>query len=183
MPSQRLSQKQDTVEAILDNAERRLRTGGYHDFSFRDLAADVGIKSASVHYHFPTKAVLVERAVARYSDRFMDRVRDAPAGAERIAQYLRVFRETVSASDAMCLCGLLAAEMPGLPDNVRRQVRIFFQQVIDHLAEGLRGTEYERKTQAIAILARLEGAVLLARSIEDVEVFDRATRDLIAHSS
>jgi len=180
MPSQRLSQQRDTVEAILDSAELRLRRGGYHDFSFRDLAADVGIKSASVHYHFPTKAALVGRAVARYSDRFMDRVRDAPAGRERIDRYLHVFRQTVSQSDAMCLCGLLAAEMPGLPDEVRREVRDFFQRAMDHLAEGLRGDEDERKTQAMAILARLEGAVLLARSLEDIEVFDRATSGLSA---
>ena len=34
-----------------------MRRGGFHGFSFRDLAADVGIKSASVHYHFPIKPI------------------------------------------------------------------------------------------------------------------------------
>ena len=29
---------------------------GYNGFSFRDVAAEVGIKSATIHYHFPTKA-------------------------------------------------------------------------------------------------------------------------------
>ena len=48
----------NTVEAIMDAAERRIRELGYNGFSFRDIAADVGIKSASVHHHFPTKPAL-----------------------------------------------------------------------------------------------------------------------------
>ena len=40
-------------ETILDAAEKRIRSVGYNAFSFRDLADDVGIRSASIHYHFP----------------------------------------------------------------------------------------------------------------------------------
>ncbi|WP_157628311.1 helix-turn-helix domain-containing protein, partial [Ensifer sp. BR816] len=39
----------------MDAAEERIRRAGYSGFSFREIAADVGVKSASVHYHFPTK--------------------------------------------------------------------------------------------------------------------------------
>src|ERR1700720_895295 len=45
----------DVKTAILDAAERRMQIGGFGGFSFREIAADVGIKSSSVHYHFPTK--------------------------------------------------------------------------------------------------------------------------------
>src|SRR3712207_8206920 len=44
-----------TAERIMDAAERRIRAAGYGGFSFRELAAEVGVKSASVHHHFPTK--------------------------------------------------------------------------------------------------------------------------------
>src|SRR5271154_3868976 len=53
-------------EAILNSAERRMRKGGFHACSFREIADDVGIKSASVHYHFRTKTVLAAALVARY---------------------------------------------------------------------------------------------------------------------
>jgi AcrR family transcriptional regulator len=46
----------DTAERLMDLAEAHMRNGGYAGFSFRDLAAELGIKSASVHHHFPTKA-------------------------------------------------------------------------------------------------------------------------------
>ena len=45
----------EIVAAIMDAAERRMRIGGFNGFSFREIAADVGVKSSSVHYHFPTK--------------------------------------------------------------------------------------------------------------------------------
>ena len=46
----------ETAERLMDLAEAHIRNAGYGGFSFRDLAAEIGIKSASVHHHFPTKA-------------------------------------------------------------------------------------------------------------------------------
>ncbi len=59
---------------ILDAAERFARQAGYNGFSFRDVAAEVGIKSASVHYHFPTTGDLGAALAGRYADRFFERL-------------------------------------------------------------------------------------------------------------
>ena len=48
----------DSATQILDIAERRMRQTGYNAVSYRDIAAEMGIKSASLHYHFPKKADL-----------------------------------------------------------------------------------------------------------------------------
>ena len=45
-------------EAILEAAKRTAQAHGYSGLNFRELAAEVGIKGASIHYHFPTKADL-----------------------------------------------------------------------------------------------------------------------------
>ena len=68
----------DTIrDAILSSAEARMRRGGFHGFSFRDLAADVGIKSASVHYHFPTKADLGVNLMRNYQEQMLAAFGDA----------------------------------------------------------------------------------------------------------
>ena len=59
----------DRRSAILDVAERRIRAHGYNGFSFREIADEIGIKSASVHYHFPTKADLAAAVAKRYRER------------------------------------------------------------------------------------------------------------------
>ena len=61
---------------ILDAAERAIRDRGYNAVSFRDLAAAVGVKSASVHHHFPTKADLGAAVARRYAERFLDALGD-----------------------------------------------------------------------------------------------------------
>ena len=58
----------DVNTAILDAAEARMRLGGFNGFSFRGIAADVGVKSSSVHYHFPTKETLAAAVIHRYTD-------------------------------------------------------------------------------------------------------------------
>ena len=58
-------------EALLKAAENKVRLGGYSNFSFRELANEVGIKSASVHYHFPTKADLGAELAHQYTDAFL----------------------------------------------------------------------------------------------------------------
>ena len=55
----------EILAAIMDAAERRMRIGGFNGFSFREIAADVGVKSASVHYHFPTKENLAAAVTRR----------------------------------------------------------------------------------------------------------------------
>ena len=70
----------DVREAILDSAERRMRQGGFHACSFSEIASDVGIKSASVHYHFETKAHLGAALVARYEARVLALIGDREVG-------------------------------------------------------------------------------------------------------
>ncbi len=116
------------ADQVLDAAERRVRAGGYHAVSFRDLAADVGIRSASVHHHFPQKADLGLALVERYHERFLAGLADARdrPPAERLRAFCAAYRQAFRAADAVCLCGMLAAESRGLPDRVGAAVRDFF---------------------------------------------------------
>jgi TetR/AcrR family transcriptional regulator, transcriptional repressor for nem operon len=60
----------ETAERLMDLAEARMREAGYRGFSFRALAAEIGIKSASVYHHFPTKAQMAAAVARRYGERF-----------------------------------------------------------------------------------------------------------------
>lgn len=168
----------DMREAILDAAESRMRQGGYHGFSFRDLAADVGVKSASVHYHFPTKADLGAAAAERYLARLLARLGDAadsrPA-AEKLDAMRLVFRDALVRDGRMCLCGALGAEIASLPPMVALPTRGFFVACLAWLETALSGLgEEQAGRRARHLLALLEGALLLARTLDDVAAFDAA---------
>src|SRR5437588_12303592 len=64
--------ERSTAERILDIAERLVQTRGFSNFSYADIAAELGITKASLHYHFPGKAELGEALITRYAERFAE---------------------------------------------------------------------------------------------------------------
>jgi TetR/AcrR family transcriptional repressor of nem operon len=167
----------ETATALLDAAETRIRAGGYNGFSFRDLAADLGIKSASVHYHFPSKASLATAVARRYGERVLAAT-SATVGGDPLPVWREAFRSALRADGRMCLCGVLGAETSALPAEVAAEARSFFERALEQLAEALEGRTEDPRGLATRVLATLEGAMLLARALDDPGVFDLATQRL-----
>jgi TetR/AcrR family transcriptional repressor of nem operon len=166
---------QDAKTAIMDAAERRMQVGGFGGFSFREIAADVGIKSSSVHYHFPTKEKLAAAVVSRWRDRafehFDEQLRAEPNPARALA---RLFRGTVFSKGGMCPCTVLGAGAQDLPAEVAIEVKSFFKGLIDKLAgAGL------TPAKANEVLSTLTGAIVLANALGDRTAYDRATNDIL----
>jgi TetR/AcrR family transcriptional repressor of nem operon len=164
-------------EQILDAAERRFRARGYHAVSFRELAGDVALKSASVHYHYPSKAHLVAAMVERYHRRFCETLeaRAGSAGPQaRLKTFVAIYREVLEKDGAICVCGLLGAESRGLPEAVTRAVRDFFEANIAWVSAALaEGAMSEAPLQdAITMVSALQGAMMLAVSLGDHTVLD-----------
>lgn len=165
-------------DRILNAAEKRARAGGYNGFSFRDLATDVGVKSSSVHYHFPTKADLAEALAKRYAERALERLGDPKTlkPREAIDRLVALFRESLTVNDQMCLCGLFGAERDMLPDAVTASVADYFRALLQYLETSF-GDAWAGPN-AVSLLARLEGALILARTMRDHGVFDAAIADI-----
>jgi TetR/AcrR family transcriptional regulator, transcriptional repressor for nem operon len=165
----------EVASAIMDAAERRIRYGGFSGFSFREIAADVGVKSSSVHYHFPTKETLAAAVVHRYTDRFAAFVRDqVAAGRDPIKVWTGIFRSSLQSNEGMCLGGILGAAACDLPPEVAAEVRRFFKVCLEMIEAA--GVSPDSATQ---LLAKLEGAMLVANALGDIEAFDRATSELV----
>jgi TetR/AcrR family transcriptional repressor of nem operon len=184
----------DTATEILDIAERLIQRRGFSGFSYADIAAELGITKASLHYHFPSKAELGESLITRYAARFADALTQIGARAEpatdKLEAYCAIYR-AVLAEQRMCLCGMLAAEYEVLPDPMRRAVVAFF----DHnqawlstlLEEGsVAGTLRFAGTAdhaARSIIAALEGAMLVSRPYGNTAMLDSVADRLIAEFS
>lgn len=163
-------------EAILDVAEARMRSAGFDGVSFRDIAAEIGVKSASIHYHFPTKALLGAAVARRYRERFLARAEaEVAAGCDVVQAWTEGFRRALRQDGKMCLCGALGVTASGLPLEVGDEARQFFTDGLARLTAG--GASPER---AATVLATLEGAMLLATALRDPALFDVATACLSA---
>ena len=168
----------ETAQRLMDMAEAHIRHAGYRGFNFRDLAAELGIKSASVHHHFPTKATLVAAVVRRYGDRFLATVasRSSETEDDAISAYRSAFRTALERDGRMCLCGVLSAETGVLTPEVVEEIRSFFRRCIDDLTRRIGGSE--AAARAYHVMATLEGGMMLARAYRDIGAFDQATASL-----
>jgi TetR/AcrR family transcriptional regulator, transcriptional repressor for nem operon len=174
----------DTKTKLLDAAAALVQTRGYNGFSFHDLADAVGIRTASIHYHFPSKGDLAEALAERYTAHFMARLGSAAVGTphDRLTHYVSVFRDALQ-QGRMCLCGMIGVEVETVPEPVAASVRSFFEHNVQWLAEvllrdGLKPAAASR--QARLILSALEGAMLIARTSNDPGAFDDVASALLA---
>jgi TetR/AcrR family transcriptional regulator, transcriptional repressor for nem operon len=170
----------DTKERIMAAARLTVQDRGYSGLSFRELAKEVGIKSASIHHYFPTKGELGGALADRYTSDFAayldSLLADGLDPRTCLARYTDVFRDTLRNNNRMCLAGILAAEHKELPDEVRNEVVKFGAMNENWIARvlGKTGTTNPDgiRRRARAIFAAIEGAQLVARSHGDVAVYE-----------
>jgi TetR/AcrR family transcriptional repressor of nem operon len=172
----------NTREMIMSVARRTVQAHGYNALSFRDLAAEVGIKSASVHYHFPTKGDLGAELARRYTEDGRAYLSDVISGNNDLRscmkKYTDIFRSALIDDNRMCLCGIMTAEHDDLPPEVRAEVNRFNEVNIDWLTEllSLEVSDPKQKKavrrRALGIFAAVGGAQLIARGQNDVTVYD-----------
>jgi TetR/AcrR family transcriptional regulator, transcriptional repressor for nem operon len=171
----------ETRDAIMAAGRATVQAHGYNGLSFREIAKAVGVKSASIHYHFPTKGDLGAALAHAYTNEASVLLDGLLAASDDptvcIKSYVRIFRSALLNDNRMCLCGIMAAEHDDLPAEVRTEVDRFTETNIRWLTSvlALRKPAAARKAlqhQAQAVFAAIEGAQLVARGRGDVTVFD-----------
>jgi TetR/AcrR family transcriptional repressor of nem operon len=179
-----------TAVRILDAAERMLQVRGYNGFSYGDVAEELGITRAAMHYHFKGKAELGQALIERYATRFavaLDALDEtASDAAAKLRGYADLYLDVLT-RDRMCLCGMLAAEYRTLPEPLQVSVSAFF----DTNTGWLRGVLQQGSTEgslrllgspddvAAMVLGGLEGAMLITRLDGDVARFSAAADRLL----
>jgi len=179
-----------TAERILDAAEALVQVRGFNGFSYADVATELGVTKAALHYHFAGKAELGQALIARYASRFAGALEavdasehDAPG---KLAAYVRLYLDVLQ-HNRMCLCGMLAAEYQTLPDPIRGTLIGFFDDNERWLARVLEdgraagtvhfsGSPHEA---ARMVVGALEGAMLLARPYGDSARFEAVASQLL----
>ncbi|AUC99990.1 TetR family transcriptional regulator [Bradyrhizobium sp. SK17] len=173
-----------TSEQILDVAQALIVAGGYNGFSYADIADAVGIRKASIHHHFPTKAELVAALVDRYRQQTALGLKalqaQSPAPADHLRSYVNFWQACIQdATLPVCVCAMLAGEMPMLPEEVATRVRAHFHDLAGWLTSVLQAGAEQRlllldkrpEEEAQMLMASVHGAMLSARAFDDPAAF------------
>lgn len=176
-----------TASQILDTGEMLIRQRGYNGFAFRELADAVGIKSASVHYHFPTKADLVLAITLRYSERFTQALtgieQQASDPDKALGQFIKFYRRVVKEEKALTVCMMITHDKAYLPDTIVDALADLIHTIIRWLTVQLKLLDpslsnSEATDKATLIHSALQGALLGSQAMNDTRYFDRVVRQL-----
>lgn len=169
---------------IIRRTNELLASGGYNGFSYADIAELVEVRKASIHHHFPAKSDLVKATVALHREatrrglQSLDQL--TPDPLERLVAYCRFWAECIEGSNPpICICALLAAELPAVPAEVAEEVKGHFKDlhawVASNMEEGKsKGSMQLSDTpsaEASMFMASIHGAMLSARATGDARVF------------
>nr|GFD51408.1 hypothetical protein [Tanacetum cinerariifolium] len=98
-------------------------------------------KSASIHYHFPTKGDLGQALAKRYTEDGLAYLTGLRADSDDLnlwmKGYTEIFRMALVNDNRMCLCGIMAAEYDDLPPEVRAEVDAFTDVNVRWLSDVL----------------------------------------------
>ena len=165
----------NTAHKILDIAEDYTQKSGFNGFSYKDIQNEVGIKTSSIHYYFPTKNDLALAMTERFIERFSESLKEInatePQGLRRLEVLCDSFLSMLS-EGKFCLCAMLASDNQSLPESVNIKLLEFFKIAEDWISTaielGIQQREFKNsicsKDAAAHFLASLEGAMLISRA-------------------
>jgi len=174
---------------IMSVAQNLIQKNGIDSFSFRTLANEVNIKSASVHYHFPKKDDLIAEIAKNYNQDFfkaLDDINQTNASSKNKLKGLLKLFEATKKNDKVCLCAMLASASDKLDENSNNELNYFFTKLSSWTHDILREAKAKQevnsslpiKSLANLLVASLEGALLIDK-VNDNHSYLKSCKDLI----
>jgi len=162
-----------TYDSLLDLADTLIQENGFQGFSYADLAEGLGIRKASIHYHFPGKTDLGIAYCERKETRLLqmeEKLLSVPAGKARLEAYMDAFAYCAQKGQ---MCGVHAMLSdsnlfePSLQDAVSRLAQTDLRIIADILHTGRESGELKFRGEpadlAIIINCAVKGALMLNR--------------------
>lgn len=165
--------KNTTREQALDLGRHYLQTRGFNAFSFQLIADELGIRKASLHYHFASKEDMGIALIEDYENSYKKAIEKMTNlnASEKLAQMFQNFCKMSQDQKKVCPLGVLAVDFNTLPKGMQDRILRFhkFQKnwLIDVLAEGVRQKLFKKdldlKTTADLIITTIQGGLQMAR--------------------
>ncbi len=177
-------------DRLRDSACELLHTRGYAAIGVAEICARADVRKGSFYHFFESKQALTIEVIDTHWQAQRTAWREQLAGPEPAVEHLqrlitwlvetqREARETTGRIDG-CLLGNLAIELSNQEDAVQHRLTAAFDEQAElvhaTLAEGAQdgsiAPEYADQTTARAVVAQIEGAVLLAKLAGDMRPLD-----------
>lgn len=177
-------------EEIVDRLFELFRQGGFEGVSLADIGRATGLNKSSLYHHFPggkadMAAAVIERARVWVGAEVVEPLRQPSPRDARVDAMLEAVEALYQGGRRPCLIASMLVGPPGT--GLAAAVGAIVRDWLDALTAALVETGAEPAAAGRAAtdaLARLQGALVLARALDDKAPFEAALaavrRDLLA---
>jgi AcrR family transcriptional regulator len=91
--ARRVGKNEDRRQALILAAYDQIAERGFEGLRTRDVAAQVGVNIATLHYYFPTKEALIRGVIGHAMQRFRSTLEPHGSPADQLRNYFRAVRK------------------------------------------------------------------------------------------
>lgn len=172
---------------IISSAHQLILERGYSGFSYADIAEQIGIKKASIHYYFPSKANLAQQVIINYRNVIQDNMRllnSIPDPKDRVKEFILFWDKCLAKNPRdICLCAILISEIPILPEEIQDEIQAHFSELKKWLISTFESYGNNKENDSIEranlLLAGIHGGMLTSRIFNDSNNFHSIKNKLI----
>ncbi|TDV43113.1 TetR/AcrR family transcriptional regulator [Actinophytocola oryzae] len=182
-----------TRERILEAAIALIARQGVAGTSIEDVRAAADVSGSQLYHYFDSKQALIRAVITRQAESFLDSGRPRISALDSF-DALRAWADAAIDQQRQtgcrgCSLGSLAGELAVSDEETRGDLATGFLQWKDLILNGLRAmrdrgdlrTDADLEQLAFALLSALQGGVLLAQTVLDVEPLEAAMNVTLAH--
>lgn len=164
---------QDTRKQALQLGNHYLLSLGYNGFSFQTIADELGIKKASLHYHFASKedfglALIAEHD--RHFKIFTEKVQNL-SSTQKLDRLIKIFSTIAKDNKKICPLGVFCTDFNTLSDGMCKSLAVFYKRqrkwLIETLRTGVKAREFKKNLDvdlaADLFMSTVQGGLQIAR--------------------
>ncbi len=129
----------ETRNEIITIANDLIRSVGYNAFSYADIAKQLHIKNAAIHYYFPAKGDLGVEVIKRNLEAFKELTDlwKSFSCRQQLINYITMHDESFVNTYRTCIVGSLSPSYDTLPENMQKELKKLINAIIDWLTSVL----------------------------------------------
>jgi AcrR family transcriptional regulator len=167
-------------------AYRRIAEAGFEGLRTRDVAAEVGVNIATLHYYFPTKEALIRGVVGHAMGRFRTAFEPTTRPGEQLAaQFKGIRRLAAQEPELFIVMGELALRSGRDPaiaaifqDTIRAWHEILVTLVRHAQSDGFVDNNLDPETTASLVIATMSGLFMVPVANRGSDRLDKALHQL-----
>lgn len=158
----------DNKEKIVEYALLLLKQRGYSGWSYDHIAKKLGIRKPSIHYYFPTKEDLIDKALDRYIDDFFQmlesKTQHLKSYHEKLKVLFAIYKKTCDSKDEICLCTMMSSDFFTLSDRIKLRLEKFYVHLKEWISNQMEVQGIlDHKKKADLVVNVLQGLMVTSK--------------------